>query len=215
MCYDFLGLLPTYESLAVRGRRLQETAQQRQSKIYAPDILPKIQVEACDRRIGAAFTDDLTPILAHGETVTMNIQLENIGSVDVGEVWLVHGVGEEVWQGVDESISSEYSGSLFQTPSNLTHGKGSASSSKAMTIANSILPTPPCRIPLSIHYDIPVLKPGINIDIPLTYHASRTGENRLYFLLVFSEVRDLLKTPASDRADPCIRPPSMFSASLH
>ena len=70
-----------------------------------------------------------------------------------------------------------------------------------MTIANSILPALPCRIPLPTSDDIPVLKPGINIDIPLTYHASRTGENRLYFLLVFREVRDFPWIPAPARAE--------------
>lgn len=97
--YEFLGLLPTSESLAVRGRRLQETALERQSKVYAPDVFPIVQIQACNRRIDAAFTDDITPILAHGENVTMNIRLENVGAKDVGEIWLIHALDDELWQG--------------------------------------------------------------------------------------------------------------------
>lgn len=97
--YEFLGLLPASESLAVRGRRLQETALERQSKVYAPDVFPKVQIQACNRRIDAAFTDDISPILAHGEIVTMNIRLENVGAKDVGEIWLIHALEDELWQG--------------------------------------------------------------------------------------------------------------------
>ena len=49
--FDFLSLLPVTESLAIRGRRLQDTPQQRQSKVYAPDVLIKVDVEDASQRL--------------------------------------------------------------------------------------------------------------------------------------------------------------------
>lgn len=89
--------MPTSESLAARGKRLQDTALERQSKVYAPDVLLKIRVEASDRRIEASFVDNVSPILAQGERVNLTLRLENIGARDIGEAWLVPGNTDEIW----------------------------------------------------------------------------------------------------------------------
>lgn len=57
VAYDFLGLLPTVESLARRGRRLQDTPQQRQTITYAPNELLKLDVEEASQELAVAFVD--------------------------------------------------------------------------------------------------------------------------------------------------------------
>ena len=103
LSYSFLGLLPSSESLSVRGRRLQETAAQRRSKTYAPDVVPSIQVEAKDQRLSAYFTDSLPTTLVNGEQVQLALRIENQGSRPIGEIWLVPSSLDEVCIGGDLS----------------------------------------------------------------------------------------------------------------
>ena len=75
---------------------------------YAPDILPKIRVEARDRRLSAVFTDSQPNILAHGEKIECVLQVENVGTQPIGEVWLVHGDSDEIWLGKDEKTPGRF-----------------------------------------------------------------------------------------------------------
>ncbi len=87
--YEFLALLHTNEALATRGRRLQETPLQRQSKMYAPDVAIKVQVEDARQRLAVNFVDDDRLMLAHGECRVMHLWLSNLGTGPIDEVWLV------------------------------------------------------------------------------------------------------------------------------
>lgn len=99
LSYSFLDLLPTTESLAVRGRRLQDTALQRQTKMYAPDIIPKVDIEARKYRLAARFMDSGPYTLATGEVIGMALRIENIGAGPIGQIWLVYGPMDELWVG--------------------------------------------------------------------------------------------------------------------
>ena len=106
--FDFLSILPVSESLALRGRRLQDTPQQRQTKTYAPDIFIKVDVEDASQRLQAHFVDDRHLVLAQGECRSMSVVLKNTGKNKIDELWLVTQSQQEVWVDVpDPSSSSE------------------------------------------------------------------------------------------------------------
>ncbi len=56
--YDFLDLLPILESLASRGRRLHDTALQRQTPTYyAPDVVMQVKVVPSDHKLDVKAVD--------------------------------------------------------------------------------------------------------------------------------------------------------------
>jgi trafficking protein particle complex subunit 8 len=95
--YSFLSLLPVRESLASRGRRLQDTPFQRQNKVYAPDVIVNIEVEDGAQRLSAEFSDDNRLVLYHGECKQMCIWFSNIGTRAIGDIWLICGEDDELW----------------------------------------------------------------------------------------------------------------------
>ena len=113
--YSFLSLLPAKESLVTRGRRLQDTPLQRQNKVYAPDVVVKVEIEDATQRLSAEFFDDNRLILYHGERKQMRIWLSNVGTQSIGEIWLVGGQEDEFWveesegQGVGARYTSAFS----------------------------------------------------------------------------------------------------------
>jgi trafficking protein particle complex subunit 8 len=109
LSYSFLSLLPTTESLAVRGRRLQETALQRQSVMYAPDIFIQTDVEETSHKLAVSFVDDDRLVLGQGECRSMTLWLTNAGTRSAGEIWMVAGDDDEVWVDTSGSdVSSEF-----------------------------------------------------------------------------------------------------------
>jgi trafficking protein particle complex subunit 8 len=95
--YDFLGLLPCADSLAVRGRRLHDTAIQRQSKTYAPDVLIRVDVEDVPHRLLVDYVDDGPLYLAQGETRELQLRLANEGTSEISEMWMLAGSDILVW----------------------------------------------------------------------------------------------------------------------
>ncbi|KAI0348507.1 hypothetical protein BDW22DRAFT_1350734 [Trametopsis cervina] len=163
--YEFLSLLPVTESLAVRGRRLQDTPQQRQSKVYAPDTLVKIDVEDAGLRVQAHFVDDRHLVLMHGERKHMDVSLMNTGSKSISELWLLTGLHDEVWLDTNQpGTSSTENDSVFHS-------------------TNSLAPRTPHRIPLDNE-----LSPDSTLKLSLILHAAHISEHDLSFLLVFREV---------------------------
>ncbi|THH11203.1 hypothetical protein EW145_g824 [Phellinidium pouzarii] len=206
--YAFLGLLPASESLAVRGRRLQDTALQRQKKIYAPDVHPKVQVETGQCRLAASITGAQSYILACGEQVRMSLQIENIGSEIVGDILLVHGQTDEIWLEDGQNLS----GNSFEV----------------ITSVNCIRPPSPVHIPLKSLIGAPSLRPGETVNAPFVFHAAELGTVGLHFMLVFREsehdnfhsvclkqtfdVRPLLDISVTSR--PSVNPEFMFAVDL-
>lgn len=103
--YDFLSLLPVTESLAVRGRRLHDTPYQRQNKVYAPDILLKVDVEDSGYRLQSSFVDNRHLYLYQGECEQIDISIHNSGRRPISEVWIVTESNSEVW--LDAAQSDE------------------------------------------------------------------------------------------------------------
>lgn len=106
--YNFLGLLPANESLARRGRRLQDTPQQRQAVIYAPDVLISVDVEEASQELAVSFENDELLVLNEGEHRPMRLWMTNAGCKTIGEIWLVGGPEDQMWLESSESESREH-----------------------------------------------------------------------------------------------------------
>ncbi len=104
--YEFFSLLPAVESLAVRGRRLNDTPAQRQDKSYAPDVLIRIDVEEAGQRLHAHFVDERHLNLAQGEYKHQHVWLTNSGTRSIKELWVVTNQEDELWFDAGSSEST-------------------------------------------------------------------------------------------------------------
>jgi hypothetical protein len=77
--------------LAVKGARLNETAKERQNRVYADDIIPRIEVVGKETRLVVDKFDNHSPIVYHGEHRRILARLVNTGETEVNEIWLVPG----------------------------------------------------------------------------------------------------------------------------
>ena len=105
--YNFLGLFSTRESLAQRGRRLQDTPQQRQNMTYAPDILIRVDVEEASQELAVSFENNELLVLDEGEHKPMKLWMTNEGCKTINEIWLVGGPEDQMWLESSESKSCE------------------------------------------------------------------------------------------------------------
>jgi hypothetical protein len=112
--YDFLSLLPSTESLASRGPRLQETAVQRQGATYAPPTQIKVEVEEASHKLIANFVDDKRLVLAQGEYKSMRVWLSNAGTVAISELWMVSGPEDQVWASITRDPKPESASKLLR-----------------------------------------------------------------------------------------------------
>jgi hypothetical protein len=90
----FISTLPVTEALSVRGKRLNDTASQRQNIVYAPSRQIVLLVKEGGCRLEAELVEDDEddedePIdLIQGELHDMIIRLKNIGTSDITQIWL-------------------------------------------------------------------------------------------------------------------------------
>lgn len=97
LTYNFLGLLSATESLASRGRRLNDTPLQRQGVTYGPDMLMSIEVEPANQKLLVQFVDDGRLELYRGENKEMKLWISNVGTTDIDELWMVSGAEDHIW----------------------------------------------------------------------------------------------------------------------
>lgn len=100
--YEFLSLLEVKESLACRGRRLHDTASQRQAPTYATDVLMQVEVVPSDHKLIVDFVFDEQLVLLQGEIKFLKLWLTNSGTNPISEVWMVSGAEDEVWVGPED-----------------------------------------------------------------------------------------------------------------
>lgn len=105
--YNFLSLLPSTESLASRGRRLQNTPAQRQHPTYAPDVLLNLEVVDATHKLLVKFVDDRQLLLAEGESKPLRLWFANRGTKAIGEVWMVAGADDEIWMSPEPNDEGE------------------------------------------------------------------------------------------------------------
>jgi trafficking protein particle complex subunit 8 len=168
--YEFLSLLPTSESLASRGPRLQETALQRQVVAYGSDLTVVVEVEEANQKVLVDFVDDSRLVLLQGERRRMKLWLSNTGTRSVGEVWMMAGTEDEIW--VD-----------FHSSPNILPGL--PLSTEILHSDNSILPQQPFLLPLDNS-----LAPGDSIEFAVVLHADRISEHDLCLFFVFREAQN-------------------------
>ncbi|KAF9076140.1 ER-golgi trafficking TRAPP I complex 85 kDa subunit-domain-containing protein [Rhodocollybia butyracea] len=165
--YTFLSLLPSIESLAVRGQRLHSTAVQRQTPTYAPDIVMKVAVAEAGCRLLANFSEDKQLVLNQGEVISTKLWLSNTGVEPIAEVWLVVG-SDNLWLNKDEAV-----------PSDLP-------TSETIHSSNSLKP----QEPFSISLGSSSLMPGQSLEVPVTLHALDLGPREIRYLLLYRENKD-------------------------
>lgn len=112
--YEFLGLLPTKESLARRGRRLQDTLQQRLTPTYTPDIFIKAEIVDNNLELDVSFATDEPLVFLEGEYRWVDVRLSNTGSRPISEVWLLPGPEDQIGPYCPSTeISRNFAGVLF------------------------------------------------------------------------------------------------------
>lgn len=120
MTYKFLASIPCSESLGARGRRLNDTAVQRQEKTYAPDLFVEVETEECRHRLDASFVEDLHEVaLVQGERKRLELWVNNTGVEDVNEVWMVSGPENVVW--IEKSVTEKPAGETSAFEANGTN----------------------------------------------------------------------------------------------
>jgi trafficking protein particle complex subunit 8 len=102
-----MSLLPITEKLNIRGRRLHATPEQRQGKVYAPDVPISVEIEDAALRLSVSFVDDGPLALFEGETKSMQLWLSNEGTKEIAEIFLVAGQDDEIFLVNQTSSSSE------------------------------------------------------------------------------------------------------------
>ncbi|PPQ62964.1 hypothetical protein CVT24_006070 [Panaeolus cyanescens] len=167
--YDFLGLLPCTESLSSRGRRLHDTAIQRQRPTYAADVVMNVEVLPSDHKLDVQFVgggDRL--VILQGETKKLSLVLTNAGSNPVREAWLIVAPQDEIWIGE------------FDT------GVGDLEKFEIWKSNNSLVPQEPFPLPIT-KPDADALQPSEKIEIPVAVHMETVGSRSLEMVCVFRE----------------------------
>ena len=183
------------ETLAVRGRRLQETALQRQGKVYDSDVFLSVEVDTGDGKLEAGFDNYLPLTAAYGEQIHLSVQLVNIGTKDISEIWLVHGRFDVLCLSDKSELASGnennlIAGSLVDAVE-VSEIQTSGQSAERIISRNSISAPDPVKLPLEKLHGSPILSPSDVTDVPLILHANEVGEQDLCLMLIFREVRVL------------------------
>ncbi|KAF9455059.1 hypothetical protein P691DRAFT_800071 [Macrolepiota fuliginosa MF-IS2] len=184
--YDFLSLLPTSESLSIRGLRLNATTVQRQQPTYAPDVLVKFDVAEATHKLAVSFVEGGRLGMLQGERRVMNIWMVNMGSKPVKEIWMIPDAEDEIWVGdaVAEGEEQE-EGEEEEEEEEKEQESGDEDNSRIEVVksSNSLLPPNPLKIPVPGG----VLEPEEGVNIPLTFHTELVGEKQFCLVFVYRE----------------------------
>ncbi|KAG1875607.1 ER-golgi trafficking TRAPP I complex 85 kDa subunit-domain-containing protein [Suillus subalutaceus] len=164
VAYDFLGLLPTVESLARRDRQSHTR----------PDELLKLDVEEASQELAVAFVDDGPLVLAEGECKWMKLLISNAGSRDIGEVWVVPGAEDQIWiepLGSGEGAHAEL-------------GSATGMAWKTWQSDNKIVPPTPYSIPLTEK-----LVTSGSTEVTVVLHAGCKRKQDLSLLFIYREAQ--------------------------
>ncbi|KIM32672.1 hypothetical protein M408DRAFT_184959 [Serendipita vermifera MAFF 305830] len=169
--YSFISKLPVTESLAIPGKRLNETSAQRQDVAYAP---PKpltvsvkqggsiLDVELLDDHEEADhdFYDEDDIILLQGEIRRVFMRITNRGVGEVDRIWLTMDESVSVW--VDENDGVDSKNGFV-----LAAEKGPGD----IAFANNMHKVAPISLSLEKFHGSSSLSAGGSFDIPLLIHV--------------------------------------------
>ena len=116
MTYKFFASIPCSEPLGTRGKRLNDTAVQRQDKTYAPEVFVEVETEECRQRLDASFVEDEQVALIQGERRQLELWVNNTGVGDVSEIWVVSGPENVVW--IEKSAAEKIPGETLVAEAN-------------------------------------------------------------------------------------------------
>ncbi|KAJ3734691.1 ER-golgi trafficking TRAPP I complex 85 kDa subunit-domain-containing protein, partial [Lentinula guzmanii] len=168
--YNFLSLLPSTESLAVRGKRLYDTLAQRQTPTYSPDVLMQVNVAEAGCRLLASFVDDDELNLHQGEIRSLKLWLSNIGAGPIEEMWLVAGPNN-LWLNEENEEATSHARPTVE----VIHSSNSIESYKPFSV--------PLR-PSS------AFASGESREVSLTFHALDLEQKGIFLLLLYRETPD-------------------------
>jgi hypothetical protein len=171
------------ESLARRGRRLQDTPQQRQTIAYAPNELLKLDVEEASQELAVAFVDDETLVLAEGECKRMKLWMSNAGSRDIGDVWVVPGPEDQIWIEPLDSGKGMFDWLISFPGAYAERGSATGMEWKTWQSDNKIDPPTPYSIPL-----VEKLVTAGSTEVTVVLHAGRKQKQNLSLLFIYREV---------------------------
>jgi hypothetical protein len=172
------------ESLARRGRRLQDTPQQRQTITYAPEEHLKVDVEEASQELAVAFVDDGPLVLAEGEYKRMKLWMSNAGSRDIGEVWVVPGVEDQIWIEPLDGGEGVFDCWLITSASAYAElGLDTRLAWKTWQSDNKIVPPTPHSIPLAEK-----LVTSGSTEVTIVLHAGSKRKQDLSLLFIYREV---------------------------
>ncbi|KDQ08436.1 hypothetical protein BOTBODRAFT_148671 [Botryobasidium botryosum FD-172 SS1] len=177
--YSFLSLLPVSESLATRGKRLNDTVAQRQSVMYPPDVVMKTEVGVGGGRLRAELVggaDDIS--LAHGELRRVVVKVSNVERVPVREIWYVPDEGGMFW------LDSENNRKIYP------HQHAQSARSEIFASSNSIAAPEPHPLPLDQLHSSSALHPGEFLMLPFLAYGESIGSHDVILLFVFRESED-------------------------
>ncbi|KAF8324689.1 ER-golgi trafficking TRAPP I complex 85 kDa subunit-domain-containing protein [Cantharellus anzutake] len=162
--YSFLSLLRTCESLAVRGKRLNDTPAQRQGNVRAPDAFVVANVRHPVAKLEPRFDDtsinheDETTFYC-GEIRNEYFEVENTGKLTVNDIWVVL-----PWDG---SIRIKDDGDLEHL--------------EKIAGPNTLAPPQPYRLSSG------PLTPGASIKLPIQVYFGTPGAITNSILVVYRE----------------------------
>ena len=189
LSYNFLSLLPCTESLATRGRRLNDTAAQRQSVMYAPDVLVQVDVQEGGARVQCRF---ILPFEMHddsgedkhqeeisvldGEIRRETLVIKNVGDRNVEDMWLVLPADGSVWIGEEDDENPDGAAPFARvklepdSPWFISGMLQTLEAPKPHQLAGSSL------------------QPGETLDVPVIMRHTGDGATTVNVILVFREV---------------------------
>lgn len=178
--YNFLSLLPSTEPLSYRGRRLNDTVAQRHTPTYAPDIVLKVDIAEASNKLLINFADEQRLVLAQGETKSLDLRFNNVGTRPVKELWMVSNPDDQVWLN-DKKHSGQ---TIIEYKCHSHLGVDADDWHETIESANSIAP----RKPYEVWGDTLTLVPGESMDISIFLHDEQVGDKELCLLFVYREV---------------------------
>ena len=185
--YSFLSLLRTSESLAIRGKLLNDTAAQRQGKARAADSFVAVNVRHPVAKLEARFDDSRGSnedemAFYCGEIREEYFEIQNFGKSIVNDIWVVL-----PWEG---TVRIKTDGSLkhLESRSTLTLVCMELTASPAMSSPSTLVAPEPYHLPSG------PLAPGDSVKIPIQIYFRTPGAITHSIIVVYREVRRMATT---------------------
>ena len=209
--YTFLSLLPVSENIALPGKRLNDTAAQRQGKVHGDNVFLQMPVRKHLGKLdthfddGVHLEDDVVGVFA-GETRREVLKIVNSGNSEASDLWLLFPPDGSICV-EDKSETSVVNGKKMSS-----HHNGLPTNydlSGRIQITESLDRPAPHRL------ENVTLQPGQTFECPVLLHHQGSGSVTLSVLVVFREVRQNLSVLSEPNGFSHPRRARMLVLSMH